>query len=286
MRSAIAAVALLGLVGCKKSQPTEPTEPEPSGPGYTIRFPNRTVGQKERLTVDETETTTVRADGKTEQSESRERFQCIEHVLELTGGKPTRPTRAYQYAQAAENGQPLHDLPYSGKLVAIEKKNDIYAFSVDGRQLTPIEAKRLISEFDNPDNSIRDRVFPKTPVRVNEKWQVDNSVVSEMMRGGSGVDAEKSTITIKFTRAYTGVDGKTWGVFKGTMNLAVKNASPQAGTTIDKVIGEFTGEFPLDGSSRNRTITFLTATVGSVTEQGKRTQVESEARRTETRQSE
>jgi hypothetical protein len=114
---------------------------------YTIKLAKRGTGTKWLFT--KSSNMTIKADKavfddgmRNDTSEQKEQF--VEQVVE----PGVRWTRVYRYAQKSV-GNTFQDLPYSGKIVLIEKKGDLYTFTVDGRRLTPLEAEDLMKDFND-----------------------------------------------------------------------------------------------------------------------------------------
>ncbi len=249
-RALFVVVAFAALIGCKKKS-------EDAGPGgdaapadttaYTIKIAKRDKGTKWQITTEKTKsfTTSTKKEGTGTETE-KEKQDYIETILASENDKPTKLTRAYRYAQKAGKSGTYQDLPYSGKSVLIEKKGDLYTFTVDGRQLAPREAEALLEEFKptkrkNGAESDEEKWLPKAAVRIGEKWDIPTDEGDRAMEKATG----------RLTKAYRNKSGRQCGVitFEGEMTVPIEANKPS------KVSLVFTRDGPIDGTSGETKIT-------------------------------
>jgi hypothetical protein len=149
-----------------------------------------------------------------------------ETIFKCEGKAPTRLERAYEQAQVTVDGKTT-DLVYKGKTVLIERKDGKYTFTVDGKELTGVEAEYLIKEFVVGVDSKADlehAVAPNSPVRINETWNMDLApFVADTARSGQmELDLEKAKGTATLLKAYH-KDGKLFAEIKVGLVLPIKS---------------------------------------------------------------
>jgi hypothetical protein len=148
-----------------------------------------------------------------------------ETVLKCEGKAPVRLERAYDEAQVTVDGKTT-DLVYKGKTVLVEKKDGKYTFTMDGKELTGVEAEHLIKEFVvgvDCKAELERAVVPKSPVKVNESWNMDLApFVADTARSGQmELDPEKAKGTATLVKAYE-KDGKLFAQIKVGLMLPIK----------------------------------------------------------------
>jgi hypothetical protein len=149
-----------------------------------------------------------------------------ETVLKCEGKCPTRLERVYEQAQVTVDGKTT-DLAYKGKTVLIEKNDGRYTFTMDGKELTGVEAEHLIKEFVVGVDSKADlerAVVPKSPVKINESWKMDLApFIADTARSGQmELDPEKAKGTATLMNAYQ-KDGKLFAEIKVGLMLPIKS---------------------------------------------------------------
>lgn len=139
---------------------------------------------------------------------------------------PTKLQRHYTKAEVVSANMNT-TLPYQGKTVLIEKKEDKYRFDIEGgAELTGKDAAELDREFNkkNPGGpDFEKMMLPGRPVAVGDSWNVDTApLIADLKRSGDIVpDADKFKVTVKLTRAYK-KDGRQFGVLHLDMVMPIK----------------------------------------------------------------
>jgi hypothetical protein len=146
---------------------------------YTIKLKKPGEGTVERVeTTEATDTKIKVTDAKGNVVEDKDQKSGYRYVYTLTvlekkagAKKPTRLKRKYDKAREIAGGKTT-TLPYEGKTVLIEKKEDKYTFRIEGgEELTGKDAKYLDSEFNKKgqsDDAMQRVMLPKKAVKLNE----------------------------------------------------------------------------------------------------------------------
>ncbi len=272
------AVAIVLVVGCKKK--TEDTgggggavaggtpggggtavggvgiDSDPSA-AYTIKIRAEQASDKTEETETESGTSDITVGGKKETEKEEKKLEYTEHVIDMPAGaaKPTKLTRTYKVAkQQDKQTGTMKSLAYEGKTVAIEKKGGAYEFTIDGKKMNPADSFDLAREFSKGSDDKIDALMPKKAVKIGETWTVEPAALKAL--AGEipfGIDAAKSKITGKLTRAYT-KDGKQWGVIALDCDLVVNDKTGK-GSLTGTVKMNGTLDTAIDGSSREGTMT-------------------------------
>src|SRR5580698_4492630 len=104
-------IAFISFVGCgkkKESVEADSGSTESGSPAYQIMLADRKPGTKSRVKSSRSEKMYAVMNGKEEAKElEKSQFEYVEHVLNETGGKPTKLTRSYLYAQKEADGRGL-----------------------------------------------------------------------------------------------------------------------------------------------------------------------------------
>ena len=265
------AVAIVLVLGCgkKKDEGSGGGDPNAPAPGvtpsdpnaaYTIKIRVEQAGDKTEIDITETGTAEITFGGKGGAEKQDRKLEYTEHIIDMPTGstRPTKLTRTYKVAQQFDKGSGAKKaMPYEGKTITIEKRGAIYDFTVDGKKLSPIDTFELSREFTKPDNMKTEDFLPKAAVKVGESWDAGAA-----LKGLSGVlpfplDASKSKITGKLTRAYT-KDGKQWGAIALDLDLTVDSGAGPKGSASGTIKMTLTFDVPIDGSSREGTMTRVT----------------------------
>jgi hypothetical protein len=203
--------------------------------GYKIELKMEPVqGETDRVVVEATDDSsiTLKGAGGKVASETKQKvtrlFQYGEETLEKEpGAQATRVRRQYEKAQETKDGKTT-DLPYQGKTVLIEKKNDQYHFRIEGGQeLTGKDAESLSREFGSHtsfrvDTPAFGRALPRKAVAAGASWKPDLEAVSkDLAQGGIEVDVARATGSGKLGKVYQ-KDGHPFGVMELELELPVQ----------------------------------------------------------------
>jgi hypothetical protein len=252
------AVAVVLVLGCKKK--TEDTGaggdgavvPSDPGAAYTIKVREEQKGDKSHVVRTSAGSFTVTEGGKTEGDKTEEKYDYTEEVLEMPAGadKPTKLRRVYKTAERSEKGGSLKAAAYASKTVVIEKKGEMYEATIDGKPADIGDAMTLTKEYQRADKPKMEDLLPKTPVKVNDSWTVEQEALKRFASSlDMNLDVGKSSITGKLTKAYTR-GGVQWGVLEYKIDLTVLPEKPGKGPSGGgKLVGDMTLDTPIDGSS-------------------------------------
>ncbi|MDY3553466.1 hypothetical protein R5W24_002568 [Gemmata sp. JC717] len=235
-------------LGCgkKPSAPAGPGAaeegaPEPTGPAYSLKLRDRKASGDKWSVVSLKESRINAKIGpdtiiKTSSDENR-------YTQSNVSADGSKLVRAYQVSRETQDGGKTVTRTYSGKTVTIEKKNDIWTFTVAGKPIS--DAKILEDEFNSGGLSQHTaELLPKGPVKVNERWSVDRDFLRKLTRRSTvPIDSEKTTITGRLVKTYAS-EGTQWGVIEWDIELAMAGAKsgPQ------RVTGKMSYEGPIDGA--------------------------------------
>jgi len=138
--------------------------------------------------------------------------------------RPTKLKRQYDKAQVTTDGKTAK-LPYQGKTVLIEKKEDIYRFFVEGgAELKDQDAALLAREFNKKSSAAFDKLLlPGRPVAVGETWGLDTAAILREWKTTDGpvVDEAKVQGSGKLVKVYQ-KDGRQFGVLKIELTMPLK----------------------------------------------------------------
>jgi hypothetical protein len=204
------------------------------GQTYKIKIKKPGEGTVERVVKTEDTTTKVKlADNCGNVMQDKEEKTGHNYVYTLTvlekkagAKKPTRLKRKYEKAAVIVDGE-TKTLPYEGKTVLIEKKDDKYTFRIEGGdELSEDDAKQLNKEFNKKrkdDDVMEKLLLPKKAVKLNEEWKVDSVELAKGAKeeGALELDPEKTTVTGKLIRVYK-KGGKQFGVLVYKLKLGLK----------------------------------------------------------------
>jgi hypothetical protein len=176
-----------------------------------------------------------------------------ETVLEKEPGKPraTRLERHYDKAQLTTDGKTV-DLPYQGKTVLIEKKDDKYHFRIkDGEELKGDDAQPLNEEFNrggDEDFDLQKAILPGKPVAVDDVWKLDVAALAAAFARSSKMqlDADKAEGTGKLVKVYD-KDGARFGVMQLHLEIPIKEIGEGKGKLTLKAGSKWTMDITLDG---------------------------------------
>jgi hypothetical protein len=151
-----------------------------------------------------------------------------EEIIEATAGKrPTKAKRIYSEA-TKKTDDATEKRSYHGQTVAIEKKDDGYHFSIDGKELTGEEAGDLPQAFDPKkpgDQELEQLLVPGKPVAVGESWNIDSKNLTKLLgedeKAAKSLDLAKTKGTGKLVKAYK-KDGRQFGILQYRIEVPVK----------------------------------------------------------------
>lgn len=204
---------------------------------YTIKLKNAGKGETVQVSKqgsEQTETKIIDATGNVVQEETKTKKEDAAYASTIldqpaAGKPPTRLQRKYAKPRITEDGGE-RTLPYEGKTVLIEKKEDKYHFRIEGGdELTGKDAEVLEKEFSRPEKGLDELLLPGKPVHINETWKIDAArIVKEFIEAEAmgeptiELDAAKATVTGKLLRAYV-KDGRQFGVMDFRFVLPLKS---------------------------------------------------------------
>jgi hypothetical protein len=237
-----------------------------AGETYTIKVKEAAKGDVVQVdATDKTESQTrfVDAAGKPlldpkgkpvfDKTQKREKVSVYrDTVLEKEPGKPrpTRSERHYDKAQLTTDGQAV-DLPYQGKTVLIEKKDDKYHFRIkDGEELKDDDAQPLNEEFNQGEDEefdLRKAILPGKPVAVDDVWKLDvAALVAAYARSSKmQLDADKAEGTGKLVKVYE-KDGARFGVMELHLEIPMKEIGQGKSKLTLKAGSKWTMDITLD----------------------------------------
>ncbi|MCI0457630.1 MAG: hypothetical protein L0Z62_11720 [Gemmataceae bacterium] len=160
------------------------------------------------------------------QETKKHKFVFREVGLEraAAGEDLVRVKRHYEHAErhVKENRETL---PYQGKTVLIEKKDDRFQFKIeDGETLEGKDAEELNEEFNKGDfrKLTTEHFLPRKAVKLNETWKYDVAPLAKAFTsdGKIEIDSAKSTGSGRLVKAYT-KNGRQFGIIELTMEFPV-----------------------------------------------------------------
>ena len=190
------------------------------------------VAQVEKTETVDAATKVVNATGKAVVDEKHKTVSTSvykETILKCEPKKnPTKMERVYQKATEITDGNTV-TLPFQGKTVVIEKKDGMYHFTVDGKEMSADDAKPLAKEFSKEGETnevLMKALLPKNPVKPGDSWNMDmGPFVKDIAKSGEmEIEADKSKGTATLVKAYK-KDDKQFGELKVTMDLPIKALS-------------------------------------------------------------
>jgi hypothetical protein len=241
-RTLLLVVGIAVLFGCKKKVESEPSGGEPADPTtYAIKVSKREKGAKWHVTTSRVKTITAVTAKETDTQTVTEKEDYVETVLDTAGEELTKVRRAYRSAQKTEANGKTRDLAYSGKTVLIEKRDDLFTFTADGRQLQPLDAERLLEDFKpkkRGDNYLATKGLPRSPVRVGGSWEL-----SPDEEGGETITGKG-----RLTKAYKDDRGRQCGVIVWDLECSAPDAQ------IKKLSIATTYDGGIDGTFGNKRV--------------------------------
>ncbi len=197
---------------------------------YTIKFYKSKKGDKSEYESSGTTKNTVSLTGTAkdidENTVESKKETYREEILEKKAGdkRATKLTRDYSVSEKTAKGATTKNA-YAGKSVLIEKKGDLYGFSIAGKSLTKEEAPKLFESFNKSDDDFQNEDFlPKDPVKVGETWKVSAEMMAKFFKKDDGgwlkTDPTQSSITGKLIKAYK-KDGAQFGVLELTITVGM-----------------------------------------------------------------
>jgi hypothetical protein len=193
---------------------------------YKLKLYQPKTGDKTQQEKSDSGKTTIAVDfgGKKKDQEQitggKEAF--TEEILEMKVGarRPTKLIRTYTVAEKTANGITTR-ASYTGKSVLIEKKGDMFQFSVDGVELKQKDAPDLFTKFNKKDDDPQNQdLLPKDPVKVGQSWVVPADASELLFKSLNDdkmkLDTKKSTAGGKLVKVY-----KKNGAQFGVMDLQI-----------------------------------------------------------------
>jgi hypothetical protein len=178
-----------------------------------------------------------------------------------TGDELVKIKRTYEHAERVIDGT-RQTLPYQGKTLAIEKKNNQFEFRIEGEDsaLDGKEAEELWEEFNKGDfrKLLSDPMLPRKAVKVGEGWKVDAGLLAkEFTKDGKiEIDDTKAKGSGKLVKAYQ-KDGKQYGIIELALEFpvtALTGDGNRVPTKEGKITIKAVREGPIDGSNGTSTL--------------------------------
>ncbi len=172
-----------------------------------------------------------------------------------SGEELVKVKRTYEHAERVIDGT-RQTLPYQGKTLNIEKKNNQFEFRVEGEDsaLEGKEAEEVHEEFNKGDfrKLLSDPMLPRKAVKVGESWTVDAALLAkEFTKDGKiEIDDAKSKGSGKLVKAYQ-KDGKQYGIIELAMEFpvtALTGDGNRVPTKEGKIVLKAQRDGPIDGS--------------------------------------
>jgi len=186
-----------------------------AGPGDTVKE-TKTESGKTKVVI------SIMGKDETKDEDTLTKLAFTDEVIEKAAGaaKPTKVKRTYDKAEMTKSGAKV-DLGLDGKIVLIEKKDDAYTYTVDGKDVSGEAADMLKKEFATKKSSSEDDFLPNKPVKVGDTWIVDVAKIApELAEGGMVIDEKASKATGKLVKIYDKAGAK-FGVLEIEMDLVV-----------------------------------------------------------------
>lgn len=150
------------------------------------------------------------------------KFVYTDEVIEKAPGarKATKLKRTYETADMRVKGEDVN-LGLAGKTVLIEKKGDVYNFTIGGTPVGEKAAELLGKEFNRTTETDETAFLPQSPVKVGDTWKPDlPALAKELGSDGLAIDAGRSTATATLKKLYM-KNGATFGVIDVALDLVV-----------------------------------------------------------------
>lgn len=209
---------------------------------FTIKIKKSAQGDVTRQEREETDHSSFKfegPDGKVLQDRKEDR--TVTQVFKETilakqkGKKPTKLRRDYTKA-IVKTGDKETALPYEGKAVIIEKKDDKYHFIIDGGdELTGKDAELLNRSFnkgsdDSEEDDMEKAFLPEKPVKEGDTWKIDPTAIAKALEKSGApqsfpLDKEKTKGEGKLVRAYK-ESGRQYGDIEIDVNMPLKGEFP------------------------------------------------------------
>jgi hypothetical protein len=150
-----------------------------------------------------------------------------ETIEKAAGQKPSKVKRTYSEATRKGEDQ-AEKLVYHGQTVLIEKKGDGYTFSIDGKELSGMEAADLAQAFSSnkvDDDEMDKIMLPAKAVAVGESWQIDAKKLlktfGEDDKVAQTMDLDKAKAGGKLIKAYR-KDGRQYGIMEFNVSAPLR----------------------------------------------------------------
>src|SRR5262249_48627271 len=177
--------------------------------GYTIKIKKSGQGDVTKQKIEETDKSTSKLEGadgkalKETKVETTVKQADKETVIEKVNGKKATKLRREYTEAVVKSGDKETILPYKGKTVVIEKKDDgKYHFTIEGdKELTGRDAELLDRSFnkggDSDDDTMEKAILPKKPVKEGDTWTIDAASIAKAFEKDAAqplpVDKEKAS---------------------------------------------------------------------------------------------
>jgi hypothetical protein len=210
------------------------------GDGYTIKIKKSEQGDVTKQNKEATDINNVKfvgPDGKPQEvkQESTVTQAYKETVVAKEKGKKATKLRREYTKAVVKVGDKEITLPYQGKTVVIEKKDDDkYHFTIEGgEELTGQNAGLLGGEFakggDSESTDLEEVVLPKKPVKEGDTWTIDGATIAEALKKGAPqplpVDKDKAAGKGKLLRVYK-ERGRQYGDLDVELDVPLKGDFP------------------------------------------------------------
>ncbi|MCE9560656.1 MAG: hypothetical protein K8U57_01250 [Planctomycetes bacterium] len=230
----------------------------------TIKISRVKSGDRVKITKTETdsESTTFGVAGK-EEAKSENKSKSMVYVDEIIvaaekKGPAIKLIRTYEKYENS-TPEPGMSAPPLKVAIQIEKKDNKYTYTVDGKPVEKEVAALLDTEFMKPISDVDDEdLLPKGPIKPGETWKPNTAKLLKDLAGDGKLltDEEKSTIVCKLVSA-TKKNDKQYGVIELKVDLAVKAIGGKKEILIKsgKMTFTMTGNVCLDGTDPSETST-------------------------------
>jgi hypothetical protein len=210
--------------------------PAPGQEKYDIKLKKLGVGETGLVEKTEHETNTARLvdnagkklkDLGTQERETKFVYRETVVAKPADARRPTKLKRQYEKAEVTSDGKTTA-LPYQGKTVLIEQRDDRYHFRVEGGdELTGPDAAALDREFNQKKGAgpaFEELLLPGRPVGVAQTWQPNTAaIVKELQAVEDGPQPDPAGVfgTARLVKVYT-KDGRRFGLLRVELTVPLK----------------------------------------------------------------
>lgn len=171
-------------------------------------------------------------------------------VLKAGDPKPAKYVREFSRAVVI-TGEKEQKLPYSGRTINYEKKDDKYALTAEGDpKLGDRELAELIAKANQTADDVEKVLLPEKAVAEGDTWQVDPKKVVKALGDGGEPIMDKVKATGKLTKVYKKGD-QQWGVIEVPIEIPFKSLKQAPNVKVNEALLKLTMtlDVPIDGSS-------------------------------------